>query len=392
MHLLFFSDITWEHLYQRPQQLANYLGRHWPVLWIEPATLGSPRKWLPVRKHEHLHVLSLPQFPHNARNAHVRGISRFLSTVPGLRGLLCSIQHFLLRRAMKHLDIEHQTFGAVVENFQFASLIEHIRPSVVLFDYIDDAFGFADYPAYVREEWRKTIGLATALTATSSFLKAQLERERSLTVHLVENGVDTSLYQSDAPPPRPPDLPAADRPIIIYVGTVSRWFDFELLRSALRHLPDYNFVIVGPVHPDVGQRLTEMHDFTNLSVLGSRAHTAIPAYLRVSTVGMIPFVRNRLTEGVNPVKLYEYAAAALPIVTTAFSDDIEQFRDVAFIGRTREEFLGHLATAVAAAQDPGHAARLRAFAVQNDWGMRAGALASLLTQQMEQHKKPQRSS
>ena len=385
MHLLFFSDIAWEHLYQRPQQLAVRLAQQWPVLWIEPATLGAPRKWTSVRHAERLHILTLPQLPHNARDSRIRTIARFLSAVPGFRRCLTALQLLLLRRAAKHLGIDLRRCAAVIENFQFASLLERIHPPVVLFDYIDDAFGFTDYPAYVRDEWSKTVQMATAVTATSSALKTQIERERPVSVHLLENGVDTSLYRQDIPSLRPADLPAGGRPLIIYVGTLARWFDFALLTAAVQRYPEYEFVLVGPVHTDVRDELSALHVFQNVHTLDRRAYGAIPAYLRSSTVGMIPFLRNRLTEAVNPVKLYEYTAAGLPVVTTAFSDDLKRFRDVAFIGRTTEEFLLHIPAAIGAARDAGTAVRLRTFAAQHDWSTRSAELASLLQQHLEYH-------
>ncbi len=384
--LLFFSDIPWEYLYQRPQHLATRLAGRWPVLWIEPATLGSPRKWSPVRVRDHFHVLTLPLFPHNARNQHVRRISRLLGVLPPVRWLLHHVQRILIQRALRKLNINRKTIAAVVENFQFISLIEYLRPTTLLFDYIDDAFGFIEYPEYVREEWQRTIRQATVITATTPTLQRHIERERSVHVSLVENGVETAAYMPDSPPLRPADLPPAHRPIIIYVGTIARWFDCALLEKALRGLPQFDFALVGPVHPETEPRLTEMRKFTNLYVLGQRAHTAIPAYLLASTVGMIPFSRTRLTEGVNPVKLYEYAAAGLPIVTTAFSDDLERFHDVAFIGRTPEQFITLLHSAVTRAREDDYVKRLRTFAVQNDWSTRSDTIISLLLQQTHNQK------
>jgi len=378
--LLFFSDIPWEHLYQRPQQLASRLAQRWHVLWIEPATLGAPRKWTPVRTQDRLDLLTIPLFPHYARNTVLRILSRFFSSLPPARWILNRIQRFLIRRALKRLGIARNEIIAVVQNFQYIALVEYLKPMTVLFDYIDDAFGFIQYPAYVRDDWRKAIRMAATVTATAPALQRQIERERAVPVHLVENGVDVAAFATDSPPPRPADMPAPAKPIVIYVGTIASWFDFGLLETLLRTIPEFEFVLVGPAHPEVTLRLTGMHDFANLHVLGKRTHTSIPAYLTASTVGIIPFTRNRLTEGVNPVKLYEYAAAGLPMVTTAFSDDLGRFRDIAFISDTPEEFCAQVKLAVDRSHDAVHAARLRQFARENDWTMRAETIASLLTQ------------
>src|SRR5262249_2492326 len=49
----------------------------------------------------------------------------------------------------------------------------------------------------------------------------------------------------------------------------------------------------------------------------------LPAYLVNSDVGLIPFDRDRkaaLVDTINPLKLYEYAAAGLPVVATPWKE------------------------------------------------------------------------
>lgn len=377
MHLLFFSDIPWEHLFQRPQYLASRLAQQRTVLWIEPVTLGAARKWKPVRRDDGIIVLSLPQFPHNARHPALRRLSRTLSTVPLLRTLLLHWQVRLFRRACRLAGIDPAVTPAVVQNFQFAPLVGRVRPSAILFDYIDDAFGFVDQPAYVRTDWQRMVDMADVLTATSGVLQRQLAQAGNRTVHLIENGVAADLYDRETT--RPSDLPAPGTPLAVYAGTIAAWFDLDLLEATLRALPGVGLVLIGPVHPDARPRLTGMGGFPNLHVLGLRPHSAIPAYLQAASAGVIPFVRNRLTEAVNPVKLYEYAAAGIPVVSTAFSDDLRRFGAVALVAGTHEEFITGLAAAVAEPASAERRAELRAFARRNDWSARAATMTGLLT-------------
>lgn len=374
MRLLFFSDIVWEHLYQRPQHLASRLAGGGPLLWIEPATLGTPRRWRPEKKATDLYLLTLPQFPHNARTRGIRLASKVLSSIPPLRWVLTLVQSALLKRACRTLGIDPAASAAFVENFQFAPLIARISPAAVVFDYIDDAFGFVDIPAYVRDDWRRMIRLADRITVTAGVLQKQIARETTTPVTIVENGVNTAAYAGTAP--RPADLPADGRPVVMYVGTISHWFDLALMDALLQAVPDVNVVLVGPVHPDCADRLNASRKFANLHVLGARAHADIPAYLAAARVGIIPFIRNPLTEAVNPVKLYEYTAAGIPVVSTAFSDDLEKLRHIAFIARSGEEFLAQVRAALARGPDVPDGARLRAFARENDWQARATAIGA----------------
>lgn len=384
MTLLFFSDIAWEHLYQRPQHLASRLAERGPVLWIEPATLGTPRRWHPEKKAANLFLLTLPQFPHNARNRTIRLASKILSSIPPLRWCLTMVQSMLLRRACTALGIDAGASPAFVENFQFAPLIARIRPAAVVFDYIDDAFGFIEIPSYVRNDWRRMIRLADRITVTAGVLQKQIAQETTTPVTIVENGVNTASYGAAAP--RPADLPADGKPIVMYIGTIAHWFDLDLLDRVLQASPDIHVVLVGPVHPDRAERLNASRKFANLHVLGSRAHADIPAYLGAASVGIIPFIRNRLTEAVNPVKLYEYTAAGIPVVSTAFSDDLEALGHIAFIAHTPEEFLAQVRTALGRGADVPDPARLRAFARENDWQARAAAIAALIDAALEDRR------
>jgi glycosyltransferase involved in cell wall biosynthesis len=282
----------------------------------------------------------------------------------------------LLKRACRLLGIDPGGSPAFVENFQFAPLIAMLKPAAVIFDYIDDAFGFVDIAAYVRDDWRRMIRLADRITVTAGLLQRQIAQETTTPVAIVENGVRTASYEGT--PPRPQDLPMTGRPLVIYVGTIAHWFDLALLDRLLTEIPEADVALVGPVHPDCVERLNESRKFTNLHVLGPRAHADIPAYLSAATVGIIPFVRNRLTEAVNPVKLYEYTAAGIPVVSTAFSDDLEKLRHIAFIARTPDEFIAHMRTALGRGAGVPDATRLRAFAQANDWQARADVIAELV--------------
>ena len=67
MTVVFFSDIAWDSLHQRPQHLATLLGVTHRVLWVEPATLGRPVVWTPREHGGGVFRMTLPAFPLNAR-------------------------------------------------------------------------------------------------------------------------------------------------------------------------------------------------------------------------------------------------------------------------------------------------------------------------------------
>jgi glycosyltransferase involved in cell wall biosynthesis len=75
-------------------------------------------------------------------------------------------------------------------------------------------------------------------------------------------------------------------------------------------------VVVGPVDSDVGDRADRLAARPNVTFLGLRPTADIPAYIGSFDVGIVPFVIDRLTEAVSPLKMYEYLAAGRGVVTT----------------------------------------------------------------------------
>ena len=381
MHILFLSDIPWNALYQRPQHLATRLARRWPLLWIEPATLHARASFAPIRIRENLTALSLPMLPHNARLKPLRALSRVVGRLDTTRWLVEHLQVRLLQGAMDKLKIDPHELGFLIENFQLIGLTRHVTPGVTVFDYIDDAFGFARFPDYVREEWLETIRRADYVTATSPTLKHQLEEAGAREVQVVSNGVEYELF-AGSPGERPADLPAG--PIIGYIGSVYPWLDYGLIGKVARALPHAHVVMMGHAHPEVRGDLNALARLPNFHFLGEKPYREVPRYLRHFSVGIIPFRKTALTAAVNPVKLYEQSAAGIPTVATDFSQDLHEMSGLIGIGRSHEEFLSLVRASLETSGQSGFTARLRAFASEHDWDKQAGRIIALFEERISQ--------
>jgi glycosyltransferase involved in cell wall biosynthesis len=378
MTVVFFSDIAWDSLHQRPQHLASRLARQGRVLWVEPVTLGSrilisPREQIPG-----LFRMTLPAFPLNARNRWIRRLALLTSRVLPFRVALAGAQRILLIRGLRKLNVKGEETVCLAENFLFVHLTRILRARTVVFDYIDDAFGFTVLPGYVRKEWLVAVQHADTVTVTSPTLRQRVMDAHPRDIRLIPNGVEFERFAHPDEAMRPADLPPDGLTIIGYAGSIYPWLDFGLLGRAIESLKEYRFVLIGHLHPDVTHDMTRLLRHSNFSYLGLKPYAQVPAYMRSFAAGIIPFKRTLLTEGVNPVKLYEYSAACVPTVVTDFSDDTRAFSDLVLIARTVEEFVHHIRTAVSRRSDPSFAARLTSFARENDWDSRARDFSALL--------------
>jgi GT2 family glycosyltransferase len=150
---------------------------------------------------------------------------------------------------------------------------------------------------------------------------------------------------------------------------VDEWFDGELLDAVARLRPDWRFEIVGAV--ETTRAATSAPG--NVRYRGERPHEELPALRARFDAEIIPFRPSPLTHAVDPVKLYEAAAAGRPVVATPL-ESLRRFEDagVVRLARTPEEFVRAIESAVS--EPPGEAERRRAFARSNTWDDRSAQL------------------
>lgn len=195
-----------------------------------------------------------------------------------------------------------------------AHLVERFEDPVVIYDILDDLSIYE--PDEIGLPIERTVGYhhpslmaaADLVMASSGELVVRHASERTDIV-LAENGVDVSRFSTSGPHQ---DL--GRTPIVGYHGAVAHWFDFDLLEAVAAAHPEWTFPVVGPIRPDVAERV-ESIDLPNVQFLGERSPDQIGSYVRSFTVGVVWFKVNRLTEGVSPLKVYEWLASGVAPVS-----------------------------------------------------------------------------
>jgi len=154
---------------------------------------------------------------------------------------------------------------------------------------------------------------ADVVVATSEALLDARRRRRSDTV-LIRHGVDfdhfASAWRSDLPMPL--DLATIPRPVFGFFGLIEHWIDCGFLAEVARQRPWYSFVLIGESKVDV----SVLRDLPNIHLLGRRPYHELPAYCAHFDAAMLLFAQNAMTRHVNPIKMREYLAAGLPVVST----------------------------------------------------------------------------
>ena len=95
-----------------------------------------------------------------------------------------------------------------------------------------------------------------------------------------------------------------------------RPFDFVLVRLAAGRRSGEKTSRTGLSRSSATGMDQKIESLPNLVHLGKVEHSQLPAYAKHWDVAMIPFKPSRLSEAVDPIKIYEYIALGLPTVVT----------------------------------------------------------------------------
>jgi len=166
---------------------------------------------------------------------------------------------------------------------------------------------------------------------------------------MVTHGVDMDHFRKACDPETvpPPDIANLAHPVVGFYGLVADWVDLNLVRFLAASRPAWSFVLIGKIDTDV----SIVGGLANVHLLGRKPYSMLPAYCAGIDVAILPFAINELTLASNPLKLREYLAAGLPVVTT----DIPEARRLGEhvrIGTSYADFLAHIETCLARGAGP----------------------------------------
>ncbi len=148
----------------------------------------------------------------------------------------------------------------------------------------------------------------------------------------------------------------------VYMGSLSKWLDFELLERTAILLPDWQFHIYGPGERTLSRRAPNLHQFE--PVRRSKFWHLLSGY----QVGLIPFcnISQRMEFVERPLKFYEYIVAGLGVASTDIGSLRSGMGELAAYGNTPLDY----AKAIEKAAIDGAARSAsfnRQFALEHGW-------------------------
>jgi len=338
--------------------LMRLLARHNRVLWVNSIGLRAPTvsksdisrslkklaaATTPVKEVEpNIFVLSTLSIPAYGQ--------------PTLRALNRHLLRFQVKRAMRHLCFQRAI------NYIFlpsAALIAGtLGEETVIYHCVDEYAAFSDIASRPILELENQLLRRADLVITSAELLYLSKARFNPRTFLVRHGVDFQHFRRALDPDTitPEEIARLPRPVIGFFGLIADWVDLDLMAYVAQRFPAASLVLLGKATTDT----SNLERLPNVHLLGRKPYASLPAYCKGFDVALMPFRINELTLNANPLKVREYLAAGLQVVSTAIPE-VETL-GLCRIGRDPDSFVREVEAALA---DPGPSTR-RSDAVRSE--------------------------
>ena len=160
---------------------------------------------------------------------------------------------------------------------------------------------------------------------------------------IVRHGVDYTHFRRALDPETkvPPEIAHLPRPVLGFHGLIADWIDLDLMEEVAQHFSKGSIVMIGKSTTDT----SEIEKLPNVHLLGRKPYAELPAYCKGFDVALNPFRISTLTLNANPLKVREYLAAGLPVVSTAIPE--VEVLGKCRIGANRDGFIKEIEEALA---------------------------------------------
>lgn len=329
--ILYLMHVPWGWIKQRPHFVAEYLAEDFNVTVVLRKTYRSGKL---------------------VTNSAVSKVNfKQLFVLPGKRfDFVSRINNLLVKYQLRHCIANYDCVW-ITHPELFESVREILPQNIkLIYDCMDDAL---EFPLVSSNKSIRThlaniesllVERSNVIFTSSENLRLKLFQRyaRHENIHVVNNGIclpedssennDLMLLEADN------IIDSITTKKIIYIGTISEWFDFDLLLRSLSEFSNITYVLVGPTEVPIPEHKQIVH-------VPPIEHRFIFKFMDKADALVMPFKVNELVLSVNPVKVYEYIYSGKPSIVTSYCET-EKFKDLVYLYASPIEFCDSLERAL----------------------------------------------
>ena len=279
-----------------------------------------------------------------------------------------------LRRTMRKLGFKNPITLTFVPSS--ADVAGNLGERRVIYYCVDEYSQFSGTDAVAILEMEQRLIEKSDLVVVSAGKLLESKRLHNSNTHLITHGVDIEHFRKAcvAGTPVPGDIASIKGPVIGFFGLIADWVDLEVVRALAEARPEWSFAMIGEVRTDI----TNLKPLGNVHFLGRKPYASLPGYCKAFDVAILPFVWNELTLAANPLKMREYLAAGLPLISTPLPE-VMRLRHIVNMARTSDEYLEHIERLLATGRTGPDLAVSRAMDKES-WDHKIDELSDLIAQ------------
>lgn len=337
--LIFFSD-DWGRYPSTTQHIAKILAEHNRIIWIGSLGLRKPRVTLSdfVRVFQKLKSM----ISRKQRGKEYKSISLLHPFVIPFHDskIVRRINAFFLtkklNRALKKNNFNKPIL--ITSTPIIADLIGKFDEALSVYFCLDDYALFEGaFNSISCLEQKLMNKIDIVFSISDQLLKTRIPQSGNS--HFLPQGVDIEHFTINDN--KNNNLSEQYKKVIGFFGLLSNWVDIDLLVKCAKVYKDYEFLIIGKSE----QRIDDLIHQPNVNYIGAVPYEKLPGIAKRFDVGLIPFFVNDLTVAVNPIKLIEYFALGIPVVSTSLPE-VEKFKELVFIADNSDKFIEYISDAI----------------------------------------------
>lgn len=310
MKILYLMFCDWNWVKQRPHYLAEELSHNndvtvfYPFLWWSKT--NSSNEFL--KQIKYIKMFCIPKFRTN------KMIKNFVNYINRLR-----IAYYVKKNQYDVIWVSHPDQFSLIKNLDN-----------IVYDCMDN-YSELEISDKRRQEVgyyeKEIINKSKYVFTSSNWLKNKIIREYG--VHYDNVCLIRNAFNGVNMPVEPSSHNSVLK--LCYFGTISEWFDWEIISESLKRFDKIEYHLYGPIASS--KVLTDSCVFYH----GIVNHDSLYEHVSPYDVLIMPFKVNQLIEAVDPVKLYEYINFNKNILTVYY-DEINRFEDYVYFYRTVDEY------------------------------------------------------
>ncbi|MCL2704789.1 MAG: glycosyltransferase [Spirochaetaceae bacterium] len=175
------------------------------------------------------------------------------------------------------------------------------------------------YGNYILENEQKMFdnGINKAFVVSDSLKEELIIRYGTdIDIEVLPNAVDYEFFRETigrCVDKKYPVLDEIENPKIIYCGGINERLDMQLIYDLAENNKDWFFIFYG------GASIPVRSDLENVKFMGRADKADVPLIMSKCDVGIMNYVISEFTNIIDPLKMTEYLAAGLPVVSSSIN-------------------------------------------------------------------------